>query len=630
MSDSQKPFLEIDALPGMVRWFRPLLLLRIARRAFISAIFGEYADQRIVQSAVDDVNPDELVARYDYADEDLADNAGAIWIDYVADIGDGFDPTFAIASLMSPEQLDVEGTDTLSGGKLLIMGGDEVYPFASRDEYERRTFQAYRRAYPSDDAQRRVFAIPGNHDWYDGLVAFDYHFCKAREGFTDRLHLGGWVCPQHRSYFAVKLPNNWWIWGADIQLNQYLDTGQVHYFRRVSERMGPDDKIILCMPQPSWLYAKRMGAEWSYRNLGRISEIAHKADAKIAVVLAGDVHHYSRYYSSDQDLHLITSGGGGAYLHPTHQLRDEVDVSWKGNSHKFTLKSETDGENIKTDTSIRACYPSKSESNGLAWRSLGFLFRNLSFCFTLGLIYWLFTYLFRNTIAVCISGAGGSNRSTLTGAEQLYLKCPDGYYLGVEWLLRFIGDDLLNNPLFLVCIVGSLVILIFYVDSKRLFTRFIVGSLHWLAHMTALFGGYVGVNLLNMEVYKRLTAGSGSDTYLDTFWHYLAFPIEMILIGTIVGGMIWGIYFFLTCRFGRMHWDHAFSSMRIMDYKNFLRLKIEPDKLTIYPVGLQRVPRRQSWRQTTVQQREQGVIPGLMPQTPMKPKLIEKPIVIRL
>ena len=42
--------------------------------------------------------------------------------------------------------------------------------------------------------------------------------------------------------------------------------------------------------------------------------------------------------------------------------------------------------------------------------------------------------------------------------------------------------------------------------------------------------------------------------------------------------------------FGRMHSEEAFAALRIKNYKNFLRLKFEPDKLTIYPLGIDKIP----------------------------------------
>jgi hypothetical protein len=50
------------------------------------------------------------------------DADGAVWIDFVADLGDGFDSTFAVASLLAPDQLKV-GELTLPRGQLLVIRG---------------------------------------------------------------------------------------------------------------------------------------------------------------------------------------------------------------------------------------------------------------------------------------------------------------------------------------------------------------------------------------------------------------------------------------------------------------------------------------------------------------------------
>jgi len=59
--------------------------------------------------------------------------------------------------------------------------------------------------------------------------------------------------------------------------------------------------------------------------------------------------------------------------------------------------------------------------------------------------------------------------------------------------------------------------------------------------------------------------------------------------------------------------ERAFSALRNSHYKNFLRLRIDRSgALTIYPIGLERVPRDRS-----------AANPGL------SPTLIEPPIQIR-
>src|SRR6185503_13653700 len=79
----------------------------------------------------------------------------------------------------------------LPSGELLIMGGDQVYPAPVRtvahDAYWDRTVGPYElacveaakaRGCEYERGQRTVLAIPGNHDWYDGLVSFLGRFCS--------------------------------------------------------------------------------------------------------------------------------------------------------------------------------------------------------------------------------------------------------------------------------------------------------------------------------------------------------------------------------------------------------------------------------------------------------------------
>lgn len=84
--------------------------------------------------------------------------------DFVADLGDGFDSTYAMATLLARKELAVGGK-ALPRGQLLVMGGDEIYPKASRQAYTNQLCQPY--AWASPDHNRHVddgvpvFAIPG-------------------------------------------------------------------------------------------------------------------------------------------------------------------------------------------------------------------------------------------------------------------------------------------------------------------------------------------------------------------------------------------------------------------------------------------------------------------------------------
>jgi hypothetical protein len=82
------------------------------------------------------------------------------------------------------------------------MGGDQVYPTPSTEGYEDRLKGPYIAALPCPPhgvPRPTLYALPGNHDWYDGLTAFLRLFVRVK---TD--NIGGWRTEQSRSYFAVE------------------------------------------------------------------------------------------------------------------------------------------------------------------------------------------------------------------------------------------------------------------------------------------------------------------------------------------------------------------------------------------------------------------------------------------
>ena len=98
----------------------------------------------------------------------------------------------------------------------------------------------------------------------------------------------------------------------------------------------------------------------------------------------------------------------------------------------------------------------------------------------------------------------------------------------------------------------------------------------------------------------------------------------MIIIGGILGAFVFGIYWVVTSLLFGMHPD-SFSALGIRNYKNFLRMKFEQDKLTIYPIALDKVPGRIGWKP-----RDKDAVDGPLidPKKALKPRLIEGPIVI--
>ena len=159
--------------PDMARWFSPGLLTKLLWNVFLSDVFGQYADRRLIVAALDTYGDDELMGRTKLK----PDPTNEIWFDFVADLGDGFDATYAIATLLAKQTLTVDGYEgQLPRGEMLIMGGDEVYPAATQNAYRFQLQSPYSMAFPDSDVHSPkgvpLYAIPGNHDWYDGLVMF--------------------------------------------------------------------------------------------------------------------------------------------------------------------------------------------------------------------------------------------------------------------------------------------------------------------------------------------------------------------------------------------------------------------------------------------------------------------------
>src|SRR5690606_4111677 len=100
---------------------------------------------------------------------------------------------------------------------------------------------------------------------------------------------------------------------------------------------------------------------------------------QLAVVLTGDLHHYSHYCTNNENNesnHYITAGGGGAFMHLTHNLPENLNKLEK--------------ESLKLQT----VFPSKKDSFRLLLGNLIFPWKNYYFSFfMLGavhlLVFWL-------------------------------------------------------------------------------------------------------------------------------------------------------------------------------------------------------------------------------------------------
>ena len=325
------------------RWLVPKLLALIGVQVALSTKFAEFFDRRDAQTGAlahlteathADARPDARIgavgnrpeSRWSLLETEQGfDFTGTeeLWLDYIADSGDGFDATTTIASLAARDTLTLPNpagpgraaTHPTEAGAVLVLGGDQAYPFATMQEYRNRLVGPFRSVLPWTWRPRWLFAIPGNHDWYDGLASFVKQFCQGR-------WIGGWRTTQTRSYFALALPHNWHLWAVDVALGTDIDTGQLDYFEERAHALKPGAQIVLCSAKPTWTTTQHDDPT-APDVLEYFQRTVIGDRAALRLTLSGDLHLYARYTATDDESKII-SGGGGAYLTPTHHLTTPV------------------------------------------------------------------------------------------------------------------------------------------------------------------------------------------------------------------------------------------------------------------------------------------------------------------
>jgi hypothetical protein len=509
---------------SMVGWYDPRVLAQSAYQVVIANIFGRHSDTRLI----------EALASQPQNEFDYSTTAGDFWLDYTADIGDGWNSTFAIADAIARPELNLQRDgiqERTRSGRVLVFGGDEVYPYPTRAEYDVRTETPYRLAF-AGRARPDVFAIPGNHDWYDSLVAFSRTFCRPERGFAG--------CPtrQTRSYFALKLPANWWLLAIDLQLGADLDEPQVQYFQKVAARMDDTARLVFCVPQPRWILEDAYPSHSSYEELTSTRFLEEKVfRRKARAYLTGDLHFYKRH-ENVEGIQKITSGGGGAFLHPTHAPATKL---------------------LRNGFAERAAYPDPKTSARLTWRN--FLFPVLN-----PKAGWLYAFMYAMSAWLASASLEASDVIDLPTALDAAMHAA-------------IRDPL--NGMWLVLIIGGF---IFFTDTHIRSWRILGGACHALLHLAAAFMVGWGALLLTVR---------GFDLAYGSTAQLLISGLVTFILGGPVGAFLLGFYLFVSIRvFGR-HGNEAFSSLRIQDFKQWLRLRIDPGgTLTIFAIAIDRVPRR--------------------------------------
>jgi len=310
-------------------WLDPRTLW-LARNGMLASWFGDPTGRTrsrwVQQQAAAGAPADKVIRRSD------PDRFAFL---VAGDTGEGGDPQYAVV----PGLLRV-GQDT----QFMVIASDVIYPVGATDDYGDKFFRPYQ-DYPAP-----IYAVPGNHDWYEDLHGFMRVFCDdapplppsprpralTRAWLRDRLwHRPG---PADEAGFAQarKLrsapaqfsvqPGPYWaidagpirIVGIDTGLLGTLDAEQGAWLREVSRDPRPK---ILITGRP--LYADGTHRPCPIEGGGTVDEIVRDPAHRYVAAIGGDIHNYQRYpirVDGGRTIQYVVAGGGGAFTHATHTI----------------------------------------------------------------------------------------------------------------------------------------------------------------------------------------------------------------------------------------------------------------------------------------------------------------------
>ena len=327
-------------------WLNPVPLWK-SRNEILRGYFGDptNAERRRwikTQREAGKLPPDQII-------EDHA-NLEKVSFLVVGDTGEGDDSQCAVV-----KPLLAQGQDT----HFMVICSDVIYPAGDIEDYEAKFYEPY------EDYEHPIYALPGNHDWYDGLNGFMYHLCGAEatalatpkeraSSRKERLRRLLWRTPkvdpaslperkrtegarrsnQRSPYFAIET-GPLLIVGIDTGMGYPLDCEQGEWLKKISKIDKP--KLLLTGLPIYWNCGYQDCGTGTYsggevEGGGTVDGIVRDPEHNYVAVIGGNIHNYQRYLvrveGREMRIPHIVSGGGGAYMHATHTIPkvEAVDV----------------------------------------------------------------------------------------------------------------------------------------------------------------------------------------------------------------------------------------------------------------------------------------------------------------
>ncbi len=231
--------------------------------------------------------------------------------------------------------------------KFVVLSSDVVYPTGAMRDYEARFWL------PFKGVTKPVYAIPGNHDWYDALEGFaatflepdfariamqarvdaDLNISASTEEHIDSLIRraaflrGQYGVPtgfQQAPFFQVQT-GRFALFVADTGVRKRLDDAQLDWLRAALESASGKFKMVI-LGHPLYASGEYRAAEGT--DFRALHDLLRRH--QVRVVMAGDTHDLEYYREArgggQPPIHHFVNGGGGAFLTIGAQLapRDKI------------------------------------------------------------------------------------------------------------------------------------------------------------------------------------------------------------------------------------------------------------------------------------------------------------------
>jgi uncharacterized membrane protein HdeD (DUF308 family) len=246
--------------------------------------------------------------------------------------------------------------------KFLVISSDVIYPEGAMLDYEPNFYL------PFKGFTKPIYAIPGNHDWYDALEAFAANFLEpgaARATMHARMEADhGWTTttPRHieakiaeaarlrreygvstgwqRGPFFEVQSERFALIAVDTGVLRRVDTDQWAWLNAALER-SRGKFILVILGHPLYAGGRYQGgteeaAAGEWVGSGNTIEVVghhlgtepasfaaiHRLlrEHQVAVVMAGDTHYFEHYREpydaagTPRTMYHFVNGGGGAYM----------------------------------------------------------------------------------------------------------------------------------------------------------------------------------------------------------------------------------------------------------------------------------------------------------------------------